>query len=221
MRRFCLFAIAFVWSLMIHAVTVEIDNIRYNINLKTGLTEVTTNPYHPYSGDVVIPETVTYNSVVYTVTSINNNAFYYCVNLTSVSIPSTVTSIGDYVFCGCRNLSSIDIPSSVVSVGSRIMGETEWYNNQPDGLVYIGHIVYGYKGTMPDNTSLEFRDGTTCIAANAFDWSETLTEITIPASVKNIGRSAFNMCKNLNSVYISDLAAWVSISFGSISINFS
>lgn len=224
MKKLSILCVLSLWALRASGYTACIDGIYYDfsdgeaiVTYQSPERQYNTNAY---SGDVVIPETVTYNSVVYTVTSINNNAFYYCVNLTSVSIPSTVTSIGDYVFCGCRNLSSIDIPSSVVSVGSRIMGETEWYNNQPDGLVYIGHIVYGYKGTMPDNTSLEFRDGTTCIAANAFDWSETLTEITIPASVKNIGRSAFNMCKNLNSVYISDLAAWVSISFGSNPLSF-
>lgn len=36
MRRIYLFAIAFLWSLMIHAVTVEIDGIAYYINLENG-----------------------------------------------------------------------------------------------------------------------------------------------------------------------------------------
>ena len=63
MRRFYLSAIAFLWSLIIHAVTVEIDGIAYNINLKTGLTEVTSNAFHPYSGDIVIPETIVYDGI--------------------------------------------------------------------------------------------------------------------------------------------------------------
>ena len=76
MRRFYFLAIAFLWSLMIHAVTVEIDGIAYYINLKTGLTEVTSNATHPYSGDIVIAETIAYEGTQYTVTGIGEKAFF-------------------------------------------------------------------------------------------------------------------------------------------------
>ena len=54
-----------------------------------------------YNGDIVIPESVTYNGSTYNVTSIGNNAFYWCSGLTSVTIPNSVTSIGDYAFYHC------------------------------------------------------------------------------------------------------------------------
>ena len=54
-----------------------------------------------YSGDVVIPESVTYNGVSYPVISIGYGAFQSCSSLTSVTIPNSVTSIDDYAFFGC------------------------------------------------------------------------------------------------------------------------
>ena len=46
-----------------------------------------------YSGNVVIPETVTYNDKTYSVTSIGDYAFCKCTGLTEVTIPNSVTII--------------------------------------------------------------------------------------------------------------------------------
>ena len=49
--------------------------------------------YNEYTGYVAIPESVTYNGITYSVTSIVDSAFGDCTRLTSVTIPSSVTSI--------------------------------------------------------------------------------------------------------------------------------
>ena len=68
MKRIYLLTIIFFFSLIVRAVNVEIDGIMYNINAKTGLTEVVANPSHQYKGDIVIPEAITYEGKEYTVT---------------------------------------------------------------------------------------------------------------------------------------------------------
>lgn len=97
------------------AADFEVDGICYYITSAEELTctVTTTN----ISGDVVIPEKVTYEEKTYTVTSIGNSAFYGCSSLTSIEIPSSVTSISNYAFEGCSSLTNIKIPNSVTSIG--------------------------------------------------------------------------------------------------------
>lgn len=71
-----------------------------------------------YTGDVVIPKSVTYNGKTYSVTSIENLAFNQCTELTSVTIPNSLVSIGDGAFFGCTSLSTMSIPNSVTIIGN-------------------------------------------------------------------------------------------------------
>ena len=233
------------------------------------------NYSNEYAGNVVIPESVTYNGTTYPVTSIGDYAFYECSGLTSITIPNSVTSIGNYTFqycsgltsitipnsvtsidegafsncigltevnynatncttmgssgypvfygCsslstvnigdnvqnipsyafyGCSGLTNITIPNSVTSIGYYAFHNTSWYDNQPDGLVYAGKVAYTYKGTMPSNTDIVLKEGTSEISDYAFSGCSGLTSITIPNSVTSIGGSAFSSCSGLTSITI-------------------
>ncbi|MCD8026575.1 MAG: leucine-rich repeat domain-containing protein, partial [Clostridiales bacterium] len=133
----------------------------------------------------------------YTVTSIFDYALSDSRNIKSVTIPDSVTSIGGGAFYDCVNLESITIGSGVTSIGGDAFYGTAWYDNQPDGVVYIGQFAYSYKGAMPENTSIEIEEGITSIVDAAFENYENLVSITIPDSVTSIGDFAFYNCSNL------------------------
>ena len=132
-----------------------------------------------YTGDITIPEKVTYDGATYSVTSIGSWAFYRCTGLTSVTIPNSVTSIGSFAFEG-----------------------TPWYNNQPDGVVYIGKVAYKFKGKMGSGTVINIKEGTVSISNWAFYGCTGLTSVTIPNSVTTIESWAFYGCRGLTSITI-------------------
>lgn len=148
-----------------------------------------------------------------TVTSIEWATFSDCNSLSSISIPNSITNIGSSAFSGCK-LTDVSIPNSVTSVGSNAFYNTPWYNNQPDGLIYVGKAAYCYKGAMPANTNIIIKDGTESISSGAFLRCYGLTSVTIPSSVKTID-NAFNGCTGLKKVIVKDIAAWCAISFDS------
>ena len=186
------------------------ENIKYFVRVSSDeamTAMISDGPYHEtrtITGNMVIPENVTCNGKSYKVTSIGDDAFFGCTGLTSVEIPNSVTSIGNNAFLGCSGLTSITIPNSVASIGSGAFSGTAWYNtwynNQQDGIAYIGKVLYEYIGTMPSNTSITIKDGTLGIAGGAFNGCTGLTSITIPNSVTSIGRYAFYNCTGLTSV---------------------
>ena len=123
MKNYFLLLTLLCLSLSARAHDAEVDGIFYNLDAdnKTATVTFQGDNYdsynNEYSGDVVIPETVTYNGITYSVTSLGWACFTYCSSLTSITIPNSVTSVGEYCFYGCSGLTSITIPNSVTSLG--------------------------------------------------------------------------------------------------------
>ncbi len=141
------------------------------------------------------------------VANIGDYAFCDCKNLASATISNSVIRIGEYAFSGCSSLNTITIPSSVTSIAQKAFYNTKWFNDQSDGLVYAGLVVYGYKGSIPEGTNVVLKEGTKGIAENAFYNCSGLTSIIIPESVTNIGHSAFYGCSGLFSIVIPNSVA--------------
>ena len=190
----------------------KVDGICYKIKGDSNSVEVTSERqiysffrvsyYKDISGKIVIPEKVEHDGKSYLVTEIGYRAFYGCTGLTSVTIPNSVTRIGYRAFYGCTGLTSVKLPNSVTSIGENAFDGTAWYENQPDGLIYLGKVAYKYKGEMPDGTAIVLKDRCTGISGSAFEGCTGLTSIAIPNSVTEIGSSAFYSCTGLTSVTI-------------------
>ena len=130
---------------------VTINGIAYELNETTATVVRGGN----YNGTIFIPAAVTYVGTIYSVTSIGDNAFKGCNNLTSVTIGNSVTSIGGGAFSGCTGLTSVTIPNSVTSIES-----SAFYNCNSLTSVTIGNAV-------------------TSIGIYAFDGCNSLTSVTI------------------------------------------
>ena len=181
---------------------VLVGTLYYHLNISDKTAIVDKIADENYSGPLTIPESIDYAGNTYIVTEIGEGAFSGCVGLTSVTIPGNVTSIGESAFSECTSLASMRIPDSVTYIGVYAFVNTEWYNNQPDGLVYGGKVAYRYKGEMPEGTTIAIRNGTASIAPWAFAGYENLISVTIPNSVITIGNSAFHWCSGLTSLTI-------------------
>ena len=201
-----------------------VGGIYYNILNKTAKTvEVTFSGSsyievaREYTGDVVIPNSVTYSGNTYSVTSIDYSAFYGCSGLTSVTIPNSMTSIGSYAFDGCTGLTEVNITD--LSAWCKIdfggassnplyyakhlkLNGTEITNLViPNDITEIkNYTFYGCDGL----TSVTIPNSVTSIGIWAFYGCTGLTEVTIPNSVTSIGESAFRDCTGLTEVTIGN-----------------
>ena len=154
-----------------------------------------------YSGNIVIPETVTYNGKTYPVTSIGNGAFSSCSGLTKVTIPNSVTCIGNGAFSSCSGLTSVNIPNSVTNIESAAFQLCSGLTNINIGnsVTSIGGLAFSFCSGL---TSINIPNSVTSIGQSAFDSCSGLTSITIPNSVTSIGQSAFSSCSGLTSITI-------------------
>ena len=141
-------------------------------------------------------------NIPYGIKSIEDGTFKDCSNLVNITIPETVTSIASHAFEGCMRLENISIPDSVVDIGRYAFNCTEWYDNQPDGIVFAGKILYNYKGDMPKNTDIIISNGTKAISQGAFSDCVNLRSISISNSISNISSDMFSGCTGLTNVFI-------------------
>ncbi|MDR0682503.1 MAG: InlB B-repeat-containing protein [Dysgonamonadaceae bacterium] len=127
MKKILTFVFAILCLLLVpktaQAYDFTADGVFYNINADVPTTvSVTFDGDEPgsvageYSGDVIIPATVSNGDDTYTITSIGARAMFECSGVTSVTLPATLTSLGECAFQFCTSLNAIVIPDGVTTI---------------------------------------------------------------------------------------------------------
>ncbi len=123
----------------------------------------------------------------------------------SYNIPYGVKYIDEDAFLGCEQLTNIAIPDSVISIGPYAFRDTGLYEHDPVGngkyegdTFYVGNYLINIKSDLTG--SFKIKEGTIAIAGLTF-YSNKISELYIPKSLKNIGESNFDYYPTLTDIY--------------------
>ena len=129
------------------------------------------------------------------ITTIPEQAFAICENLTWIDIPEGITTIGASAFTGCSALEELTIPSTLTSLGNEAFQHCSF-----KATINCENVSFSGVGF----TEVVIGDNVTTIGYRAFYNCDSLTSVTIPDSVTSIGGSAFYYCNRLTSVTIGN-----------------
>lgn len=209
------------------SVNITIGEWEIDESLNEGIAEVENVPtnqiwYTSNDGEVVTPQDVnafgaTISSNTYEngkgiitfeeeITSIEEDAFDKCVNLTTITLPNSVSFIGRNPFYDCSNLSAFygkfasDDNRCLINKGTLISfapaGLTSY--TIPDEVTIIGYSAF--KG-IDNIKEITIPNSVTKIGGQAFHGCWDLTSVTIPESVTEIDEEAFTYCSKLTGFY--------------------
>ena len=176
-----------------------------------------TAAYSTLDGKITIPEKVTLGAKEFTVTEIDDYAFYYCNNMDTLSLPKSIKRIGEnacyynsdlkavefaansvleeigasaFETSGSK-LESFNIPSTVQIIGEKAFCGNAYMTTfpMPTSLKKVGKEAFLSCYKMPDFTLSE---GIEEIADDAFYSCNNVTIAHIPASLQKLGSNAFH-----------------------------
>ena len=164
MRKISLLFCVLCACMMAHAETI--NGITYSLyssgdQFTAEVVALDEDPYE-YRGDIVIPSTVDYDGVTYTVTRIGYQAFKED-SVTSIVLPNTIKELAGSAFAYCYYLASI---------------------NLPEGLEIIDSDAFWWCRSL---TSLTLPSTLKEVGYYAFEYCLGLKTITIPNSVEKMG----------------------------------
>lgn len=166
------------------------------------------------------------------VTEIGAYAFATVDGMRSLELGEHITRIGDYAFAGCGDLETVDVKGNPKEIGLRAFSFNNTLKNVRiadadcwSQVLFLSEesnpVNFSKKLELPKEAdkTVKIKQGRTKISAGAFRYGNGIEKVIIPATVEEIGGTAFLECGDLKDVYIEDLKAWCGISFNSYSAN--
>ena len=218
MKKFILLLIGFL-PMFAQGASVCINGIYYTLNNSKSTATVTKpNNLSEYTGDIVIPSSVTSGGKNYSVIEIESSAFKNT-TITSISLPSSIKKINQYAFRDCTSLNTINMYGGTLSItNDAFEGCTglarvyyngtmaEWCaidfgGDEATPMCYATDLYIN--NTLVSRNTLSIPEGVTSIGNYTFYNFQRITAVSLPSSgLLSIGNSAFKKCINLSSVII-------------------
>ena len=126
------------------------------------------------------------------VVTIGDNAFEKCKYIASVKCSYNLLSIGQASFSGCTSLVSVKLPANLARLSYDSFDNTPWLTANKelvDGITYLGAVAIESSKNMQ---TFSFREGTLGIADNFKKNSNKPETLTLPSTLRYIGKHAFN-----------------------------
>lgn len=150
------------------------------------------------------------------VTMLKSSCFRDCKNLQTVKATPSLKMVGGFCFYSCCSLETLEGFDNVTQVGVAAFSDTTFINNHKNGPIYIGKVLYKYKGNTPDNDKVEIEHDLSYITPEAFSKKmlrEIIIKNTSETNVLNIANTAFAECSNLEDIYIDSKVVFENNSF--------
>lgn len=156
-----------------------------------------------YSGDLIIPASVTYQGKKLAVATIDEYAFYYAVSVTSVAIEAPITAIGKYAFDDCSALTSVTLPATLQTIGQYGFAYCKALPSitLPEGITELGERCF-FQCAALDGVTLP--QSLTALPDNCFAYCTSLSSLVIGNQVTSLGTTLFQNCTSLTKVTLPE-----------------
>lgn len=205
-QKLWIFVVMLCVSLSVSAYDFEVDGLYYELSSLSNRTCKLTSGKSTYSGSLIIPESVNYDGLVFSVTEIDAKAFNS--NITELSIPASIITIpnGSIRRCKLTKLTFQDGKNPLwnedyVEKAGSTYGPTY---GQPLQYLYIGRTLTGYGSFSHSSSLTEIIIGPCVTKMPSFHGSNKLESVYIPDNVISLEGGSLEVCLGLKTVYIGN-----------------
>lgn len=187
-----------------HTIYYEIINGKAKVVPSIGVANHNlSTPRYNITGNVIIPDSITYNGIKRPVTAIDDYAFCCCTTIVTMTLPNTLETIGVRAFYYCYSMTAIFNLNNVSTIGDYAFGKCSSLMsiNMGDSILSLGNSAFQECTSL---SSITIPNGITTLGLSLFEDCHNLSTIVIPSNVNTIGQFVFGNCFSLSSITLPD-----------------